>query len=55
LTLTISPFSIIFIPDLIAIIPSAHISALSGADGIIAIKSGIKIIEKGEIVSVRQI
>lgn len=34
---------------------SAHISALSGADGIIAIKSGIKIIEKGEIVSVRQI
>jgi molybdopterin molybdotransferase len=34
---------------------SAHISALSGADGIVAIKSGIKSIEKGEIVSVRQI
>jgi len=34
---------------------SAHISALSGADGIMVVKEGIKIIEKGEIVSVRQI
>ena len=34
---------------------SAHISALPYADGIIAVKAGIKIVEKGEIVSVRQI
>jgi molybdopterin molybdotransferase len=34
---------------------SAHISALSYTDGIIAIAAGKTIIEKGEIVSVRQI
>jgi len=34
---------------------SAHISAIPDADGIIAIPIGIRIIEKGEIVSVRQI
>lgn len=34
---------------------SAHISALPNADGIIAVKTGIKTIEQGEIVSVRQI
>jgi molybdopterin molybdotransferase len=34
---------------------SAHISAIPDADGIIALPVGIKIIEKGEIVSVRQI
>lgn len=34
---------------------SAHISALSGSDGIFAMGSGIKSVEKGEIVSVRQI
>lgn len=34
---------------------SAHIAALPDADGIIAVKAGIKIVEKGEIVSVRQI
>jgi molybdopterin molybdotransferase len=34
---------------------SAHIAALAEADGIIAIKAGTNIIEKGEIVSVRQI
>jgi molybdopterin molybdotransferase len=34
---------------------SAHISALPYADGIIAMPVGKKIIEKGEIVSVRQI
>ncbi len=34
---------------------SAHISALPGADGIIAIPQGESIIEKGEIVNVRRI
>lgn len=34
---------------------SAHISALTLAEGIISLPSGIKSIEKGEIVSVRQI
>jgi molybdopterin molybdotransferase len=34
---------------------SAHISALPCADGIIAVKAGTKTVEKGEIVSVRQI
>ncbi len=34
---------------------SAHISALSDADGIITMPAGIRILEKGEIVSVRQI
>ena len=34
---------------------SAHLAALAEADGIIAIKTGTNIIEKGEIVSVRQI
>jgi molybdopterin molybdotransferase len=34
---------------------SAHMTALAETDGIIAVKSGKKIIEKGEIVSVRQI
>ncbi|MBA4322336.1 MAG: molybdopterin molybdenumtransferase MoeA [Odoribacter sp.] len=34
---------------------SAHISALPCSDGIIAVKAGTKFIEKGEIVSVRQI
>ncbi len=34
---------------------SAHISAMSYADGIIALKAGTKTVEKGEIVSVRQI
>lgn len=34
---------------------SAHISALPYSDGIIAIKSGIKSLEKGEIVNVRQV
>jgi molybdopterin molybdotransferase len=34
---------------------SAHISALPVADGIISLKAGLNIIEKGEIVSVRQI
>ncbi len=32
---------------------SAHISALPGADGIISVKAGKRIIEKGEIVEVR--
>ena len=34
---------------------SAHISALPGSDGLIVIKSGVKSLKKGEIVSVRQI
>jgi molybdopterin molybdotransferase len=34
---------------------SAHLTALSYSDGIIALKPGIKSLEKGEIVSVRQI
>jgi molybdopterin biosynthesis enzyme len=34
---------------------SAHISALPHADGIVALPVGSKTIEKGEIVSVRQI
>ncbi len=34
---------------------SAHISALTRSDGIVALKAGLKTIEKGEIVSVRQI
>jgi molybdopterin molybdotransferase len=34
---------------------SAHISALPDADGIVALRAGLKTIEKGEIVSVRQI
>jgi molybdopterin molybdotransferase len=34
---------------------SAHISALPYSDGLISIRAGTKIIEKGEIVSVRQI
>jgi molybdopterin molybdotransferase len=34
---------------------SAHITSLSDADGIIAVKAGTKTIEKGEIVSVRKI
>ncbi len=34
---------------------SAHISALPESDGIVALNAGIKTIEKGEIVSVRQI
>ena len=34
---------------------SAHITALSYADGIIALKPGIKSLKKGEIVNVRQI
>jgi len=34
---------------------SAHISSLSEADGIVTMPAGIKIIEKGETVSVRQI
>jgi molybdopterin molybdotransferase len=34
---------------------SAHISALSQSDGIVALPAGIKTIEKGEIISVRQI
>jgi molybdopterin molybdotransferase len=34
---------------------SAHLSALSGSDGLVAIKPGIKSLIKGEIVNVRQI
>jgi molybdopterin molybdotransferase len=34
---------------------SAHLSALPQSDGIVALNAGIKTIEKGEIVSVRQI
>lgn len=34
---------------------SGHISALPDSDGIIALKSGIKSLEKGEIVNVRQV
>jgi molybdopterin molybdotransferase len=34
---------------------SAHISALPYADGIFAVKAGIKTVDKGEIVNVRQI
>jgi molybdopterin molybdotransferase len=34
---------------------SAHLTALSFADGIVMIKAGIKSLEKGEIVNVRQI
>jgi molybdopterin molybdotransferase len=34
---------------------SAHITALSDSDGIIALQPGIKILTKGEIVNVRQI
>jgi molybdopterin molybdotransferase len=34
---------------------SAHISALSGADGIISMPVGKRILEEGEIVSVQQI
>jgi molybdopterin molybdotransferase len=34
---------------------SAHIAALSYSDGIIAVRSGIKSLKKGEIVNVRQI
>ncbi len=34
---------------------SAHISSIPDADGIISVKSGIKIIEKGEMVCVREI
>jgi len=34
---------------------SAHISALSQADGIVSLDAGKKSIEKGEIVSVRQV
>ncbi len=34
---------------------SAHISALPHSDGIVALPAGLKTIEKGEIVSVRQI
>jgi len=34
---------------------SAHLTAMSDTDGIFAIESGIKTIEKGELVSVRQI
>jgi len=34
---------------------SAHISALSQSDGLVALPAGIKTIEKGEIISVRQI
>ena len=34
---------------------SAHISSLSGADGIISLQVGLKTIRKGEIVNVRQI
>jgi molybdopterin biosynthesis enzyme len=34
---------------------SAHISALPGASGIVAIPPGVNAIEKGEIVRVRQI
>jgi len=34
---------------------SAHISALPDADGIVAMPAGLKILEKGELVSVRQI
>jgi len=34
---------------------SAHLTALSYSDGIIALKPGMKSLEKGEIVSVRQI
>ena len=34
---------------------SAHISALPDADGIFAVKAGTKTVDKGEIVSVRQI
>ena len=34
---------------------SAHITALSDSDGIIAVKPGIKLLTKGEIVNVRQI
>jgi len=34
---------------------SAHITALSGTDGIIFVKPGIKSLKKGEIVNVRQI
>jgi molybdopterin molybdotransferase len=34
---------------------SAHITALSDSDGIIALQPGIKLLTKGEIVNVRQI
>jgi len=34
---------------------SAHISAIPEADGIISLPIGVKTIEKGELVSVRQI
>jgi molybdopterin molybdotransferase len=34
---------------------SAHITALPGADGIISLPIGMNTIEKGKIVSVRQI
>jgi molybdopterin biosynthesis enzyme len=34
---------------------SAHITALSDSDGIVAMKPGIKSLTKGEIVNVRQI
>lgn len=34
---------------------SAHISSLPYADGIIAVKAGIKVVNEGELVSVRQI
>jgi molybdopterin molybdotransferase len=34
---------------------SAHISALPDADGIFALKAGTRIVEKGEIINVRQI
>ena len=34
---------------------SAHISALPHSDGIVALPVGLKTIEEGEIVSVRQI
>jgi molybdopterin molybdotransferase len=49
----------VFIKDM-EVIPvdfhgSAHIAALSYSDGIISMKPGIKSIEKGEIVNVRQI
>jgi molybdopterin molybdotransferase len=34
---------------------SAHLSSLSGSDGLVALKPGIKSLTKGEIVNVRQI
>jgi molybdopterin molybdotransferase len=50
----------VFIKENMEVMPvdfhgSAHLTALSCSDGIIALKPGMKSLEKGEIVSVRQI